>query len=92
MGSSHALVLNEIVEELLEVRVEVRDVPVLAHEREHLPVRVRAAPEVPGVSRDVEAAENLVADGLDTELPVSSSPAYARNATYPPRPDSQIML
>ena len=81
-----------LTEELVKVRVKVPHFAGGDDEREDLPVRVRATPEVPGVSRDVEAAENLVADGLDTELPVSSSPIYARNATYPPRPDSQIML
>ena len=60
------LALNEIVEEVLEVGIEVRDVPGGAHEREHLPVRVRALPQVPGVACDGHTGEDLRADGLDT--------------------------
>ena len=66
MGAGHALVLDEVVEEVLEVRAEVGDVAVGAHERQHLPVRVRALPEVPVVAADLEAGQDLGADRLDT--------------------------
>ena len=62
----NTLALNEIVEEVLEVGIEVRDVALRSNERKHLPVRVRALPEVPGVPGDADVAVDQVADGLDT--------------------------
>ena len=66
LGAGHALALDEVVEEVLEVGAEVGDVAVGAYERQHLPVRVRALPEVPVVAADLEAGQDLGADGLDT--------------------------
>lgn len=52
-------------EEIVQVCVEVRDVSVRADERQDFPVSIGALPEVPGVTGNVEAAENLRADWLD---------------------------
>ena len=65
LGTSDALLAHEVVEELLEVDVEVVDLAVRSDEREHLPVRVRSLPQVPGVTCDLEPGQNLRADGLD---------------------------
>ncbi len=52
-------------EEIVQVCVEVRDVSVGADERQDFPVSIGALPEIPGVTGNVEAAENLRADWLD---------------------------
>lgn len=52
-------------EEIVQVCVEVCDVSVGADERQDFPVSIGALPEVPGVTGDVEAAEDLGADWLD---------------------------
>lgn len=52
-------------EEIVQVCVEVRDVSVGANKRQDFPVSIGALPEIPGVTGNVEAAENLGADWLD---------------------------
>ena len=56
---------NERTEELVQIRAEVRDVAVSTDERKDFPVRVGSFPEVPGVSGDVETAEDLRANRLN---------------------------
>ena len=53
-------------EELVEVGVEVAHLARGDVEGEDLPVGVGPAPEVPGVPGNIEADEDLRADGLDT--------------------------
>lgn len=54
-----------LTEEGVEVRVEVRNVAGGTDEGEDLPVGVGALPEIPGVTCDVQAAKDLLADRLD---------------------------
>ena len=50
---------RRLTEEVVQVRAEVRDIAVCAHEREDLPVRVRTGPEVPVVASEVDAGRDL---------------------------------
>ena len=52
-------------EELVEVSAEVVDVSISGDEGDRLPVGVRARPEVPRVTGDVDARIDLGADGLN---------------------------
>lgn len=61
-----ALVALEVFEELVEVRVEVRDVPGGADEREHLPVLIRTFPHVPGMARNSHIPSHNGPNGLDS--------------------------
>ena len=56
---------NERTEEIVQICAEVCDVAVSTDERKDFPVRVGSFPEVPGVSGNVEAAENLRANRLN---------------------------
>ena len=60
-------------EELVQIGSEVPDLARGDNEGEDLPVRVRSVPEVPGEAGNVQAAEDLVADGLDTKAKYETS-------------------
>ena len=59
---------RRLTEEVVQVRAEVRDIAVCAHEREDLPVRVRTRPEIPVVSGEVDAGSDLRTHGLDADV------------------------
>ena len=72
-GASERAKWQRRTEELVEVGVEVPHFARRDDEREDLPVRVRSVPEVPSEAGNVQAAEDLVADGLDTKATYETS-------------------
>jgi hypothetical protein len=82
-------------EELLQVGGEVVDIALGADEGEDLPVAVGTAPEVPVVTPDVKIPADLRAEGPGAARGRSYHGVYRPElggCTYPPVPESQIML
>ena len=64
---------NERTEEIVQICAEVCDVAVSTDERKDFPVSIGAFPEVPGVSSNVETAEDLRANRLNAIMNMKGS-------------------
>ena len=72
--ASHMIPRGKVrTEEIIQIRAEVCYVAVSTDEREDFPVGIGAFPEVPGVSGNIETAEDLRANRLNAIMNMKGS-------------------